>query len=439
MLGSDAAATEQWSVERLLAPGHDAGLSLAACFPIGATSVREVEWTFLGAGGTTVPMVVSGSTIVDPNGDNEGWVLMCTPLAERQQAEQERVEHASLAAQVDLLRSRERQLAALAETTQYVVASRTRREALEVIDHFLPTAFGPSRVRLLRAVGGERTAERDTPDGSVLSTDCWAARTGRAFHSERDHGVRCTHLPSTGRHLCTPLSDGQHLAGILTVDLTTGADHDGLGLVGIESMVDDVASQLSAALANLRLRRALEDQALIDPLTRLGNRRAADRALGDALGRLRSHGEPCAVLMLDIDHFKAINDRHGHDVGDEVLAGFARILGNLVREEDHVARLGGEEFLIVLRDVRREDLDAIVESIRHGIERATFPRGVTTTASIGAVHVADRGVTADEAVAAADALLYEAKRAGRNRAAVGGTDHTPPIGSARIPTPEVTP
>lgn len=317
-----------------------------------------------------------------------------------------------------------------------------------MVDHFLPAAFGPHRVRLLRAVGRDRQPTGSAPADSVLATDCWAARTGRSFLSEPGHGVRCTHLPAAGRHLCTPIGDGQHLAAIITVDLTL-SDHTGVaGTIGVESMVEEVARQLSTALANLRLRRALEDQALVDPLTRLGNRRAADRALGDALARLRTHAEPCAVLMLDIDHFKAINDRHGHDVGDEVLSAFARLLGGLVREEDHVARLGGEEFLLVLRDVGRADLDGIVESIRHGIERADFPRGVRATVSIGAAHVADVGVTADAAVSVADALLYAAKHAGRNRAEIGvavppasasSTRPRPPLGAGRITTQEVSP
>ncbi|MFM7272170.1 MAG: PAS domain S-box protein [Actinomycetes bacterium] len=116
-LGSDAPAEGRWAFDRLRAPGATTGPTLAEAFPVDAGGVREVEWGLLDAHGDPVPMVVSGSTIADPLGRTEGWVLLCTPLADRQQAEQARIEHASLAAQVELLRDRERQLAALTEAT----------------------------------------------------------------------------------------------------------------------------------------------------------------------------------------------------------------------------------------------------------------------------------------------------------------------------------
>ena len=110
-----------------------------------------------------------------------------------------------------------------------------------MVDHFLPAAFGPHRVHLLRAVGRDRQTAGAVPADSVLTSDCWATRTGRSFLSEPDRGVRCVHLPAAGRHLCTPIGDGQHTAAIITVDLTL-ADHTGAaGVIGVETMVEEVA------------------------------------------------------------------------------------------------------------------------------------------------------------------------------------------------------
>lgn len=436
LLGNNLAADESWAVSRLLAsptqPDHD----LAATFSSPTGEVREVEWLLIGHDGHGVPVAVTGSPTFGPEGEPAGWVLICTPVAERRRAEVERIERAGLAVQVEILRSRALQLAALADTTQYVVASHTHREALDVIEHFLPTAFVAHESRLLRVVGADRLSDAARPPNSVLAAECWAVRTGRTYRSEAGRGVRCAHLPEAGRHLCTPIGDGRHVTGIITVEL--GGPVDDVDDVATTTMLEDVARQLSTAMTNLRLRRALEEQASIDPLTRVGNRRAADEALGSALSRKRSTDADFAVIMLDIDHFKDINDAHGHDVGDEVLTAFASLLHGLIREDDRVARLGGEEFLVVLRDLDRTDLDRVVESIRRGIERHTFPRGVTTTASMGAVHVTSSRCAGDQLLSRADELLYEAKRLGRNRALVAEWDDTPTTrGSGRVAPQEI--
>mgnify|MGYP003344833463 CR=1 FL=1 len=106
LLGSEAPAEGRWAFDRLRAVGPTTGPTLAEAFPTDQGGVREVESALVDAGGNPIPMVVSGSTIADPLGRNEGWVLLCTPLADRQRAEQARIEHASLAAQVELLIAR---------------------------------------------------------------------------------------------------------------------------------------------------------------------------------------------------------------------------------------------------------------------------------------------------------------------------------------------
>jgi diguanylate cyclase (GGDEF)-like protein/PAS domain S-box-containing protein len=414
MLGGRASVEEHAPVDRLLAPGVAHG-SLAASLVAFENAASESEWTFADATGRSIDLLVSASPIFAEAGTLEGWMLVCRPAEDRVRAERERLERARLAAQVDLLERRERQLAALAEATQYVMASHTHREALDVIDHFLPAAFGPGRAALFRVAGVERTAQPSDP-AVFQPGDCWAVRTGHTFRNEPDAAVRCPHLDHGVAAVCAPIGDGQVWSGVVVL---RADDHeDAAAIAANESLLDDVARQLSNAMANLRLRRALEEQATRDPLTGVGNRRAAEAALANAITRARAHGEPFAVVMVDLDQFKAVNDRYGHEVGDEVLVRFAGFLRERTREDDSVTRIGGEEFLLVLHDIPEDALERTLEALRAGVPDITVRPDLRLTASFGGVHVS--GVDAEPAVlvAAADELMYAAKHAGRDRVEV---------------------
>jgi len=426
-LGSRTASEEHWHLDRLLAPGVSHG-SLIAKLPEFEGHGTESEWTFVDPTGRSVELVVSASPIFASDGTLRGWMLIGRPTEERDRAERDRLERARLNAQVELLQRRERHLAALTEATQYVVASHTHREALDVIDHFLPVAFGPGVARLLRVHGSERIGQH--PDPNVLHpSDCWAIRTGRAFHSALGARVRCPHLDTDVEAVCAPLGDGQQWTGIVV--MRTGGTEDVADAAAAAALLDDVARQLSNALANLRLRRALEEQAFLDPLTGVGNRRAADDALATAITRARSHHEPFAVVMVDLDEFKAVNDEHGHEVGDQVLQRFAEFLRHHTREDDAVARIGGEEFLLILRDIPPDALGPMLEGLRAGVAQLVAHPSVRITASFGAVHTATAPCTADDLVGAADARLYAAKHGGRNRVEITGLDRGDRLGSPR--------
>jgi len=206
----------------------------------------------------------------------------------------------------------------------------------------------------------------------------------------------------------------------------------GDGSVRFAGILSDITQQreaeddLRAALgdlaeANAKLdaaRRRAVQLAMTDTLTGAANRRHVDRVLTDLL---LTTGPPVGVLLLDIDDFKEINDRHGHRVGDEVLVEVVRRLRSAVRPDDVVARWGGEEFLLLCRAERRESVRAIAERIRTGVgERpiATAAGDVPITVSVGAVT--SRGVVqaADPLIDAADAALLAAKRAGKDRTVV---------------------
>jgi len=160
--------------------------------------------------------------------------------------------------------------------------------------------------------------------------------------------------------------------------------------------------------------------ALTDSLTGLYNHRYAHVHLGSMMQRMAEGGKPVGVLMVDIDNFKLINDEYGHAAGDEVLRLIADRLLNSVRSFDMVARLGGEEFLVVLADATPEVAAGVAERLRAATGEVPFPllsigRGITVTVSVGAAIVNGTGESATDLLKRADEALYQAKRHGRNR------------------------
>jgi diguanylate cyclase (GGDEF)-like protein len=181
------------------------------------------------------------------------------------------------------------------------------------------------------------------------------------------------------------------------------------------------------ALENARLHRILERQALVDGLTGLANRRAAEETLDSELARAKRFSSPLAVVMADLDGFKGVNDQHGHPAGDVVLRELAEVLNESLREIDTAARWGGEEFCLILPGTDAPGAAQVAERIRAALAGLTI-----LTAEGTPIHItASFGVAAYPAVsfaaaliAAADAALYRAKRGGKNRVAIA-TSETP--------------
>ena len=167
------------------------------------------------------------------------------------------------------------------------------------------------------------------------------------------------------------------------------------------------------------LEAQLTDLAMHDPLTGLLNRRSFMDAMNREYALVRrDEGYLVGLLMLDIDHFKAVNDTHGHGVGDEVLKAFSQTVSNTLRETDILGRLGGEEFAIVLPDTGIKGLRCVAEKVRAAIEAMEVRVGdidVRVTTSIGISSLLNSDPRPDGALVRADQALYAAKQAGRNR------------------------
>jgi diguanylate cyclase (GGDEF)-like protein len=171
--------------------------------------------------------------------------------------------------------------------------------------------------------------------------------------------------------------------------------------------------------ALVRLAEELREASTHDELTGLYNRRYLLERLEEELAFARRHSAPLSVLTLDVDHFKSINDRHGHAAGDSVLVELGKRLTGATRREDVIARMGGEEFLILLRSTDRRGATATAERVREMVAEREFPwreGSLAVTVSIGCASLGEGAAASiDALLGTADRRLYQAKRAGRNR------------------------
>lgn len=173
-------------------------------------------------------------------------------------------------------------------------------------------------------------------------------------------------------------------------------------------------------LRNALLYRIATQSALRDPLTSAGNRIAMDQSLSREIEVARRHKHPLSVLMLDIDHFKNVNDEYGHYTGDEVLKTIAHTIKAQLRNIDRVFRYGGEEFVVLLTATDREAAAQIAERLRNAVLALEFPHlemPLSVTISLGCSTLLP-AETADSLLRRADGALYVAKREGRNRLAL---------------------
>lgn len=217
-------------------------------------------------------------------------------------------------------------------------------------------------------------------------------------------------------------------------ELTTRTDVGKTGALaslarGIDAMAaqvavtqDELRQQVALATEELRQQKeAAELTARVDPLTGLASRRAFTEKAEIEMLRSSRYGAPLSLIMIDLDHFKAINDNHGHPTGDAVLVSFARTLTQVVREVDVIGRLGGEEFAVLLPDTGAAEAVQAAERMRQAVAGSSlYVRGqqLSYSASFGVAAFDQTELSLSEFLTRADAALYRAKAEGRNRVAL---------------------
>jgi diguanylate cyclase (GGDEF)-like protein/PAS domain S-box-containing protein len=255
------------------------------------------------------------------------------------------------------------------------------------------------------------------------AAQCWVLRRRRPAttgHARTNTHCHCLQAVDAIDTFCVPLLARDDVLGILRIseDLAAPAE----ARERSEHLAVSVADHLALALANLKLRERLHFQAVRDPLTGLFNRRYMDETLAREVQRAIRHYHPIGVIMLDVDHFKQINDTYGHAAGDMMLAAIGSFLQRHTRGEDIACRYGGEEFTLILPEASLEDTYARAEEIRAGAQHLSVRYKEHSldqiTVSLGVASFPANGTTTSTLLRAADAALYRAKTQGRNRTIV---------------------
>jgi diguanylate cyclase (GGDEF)-like protein len=331
-----------------------------------------------------------------------------------------------------LRRDRE-ELAAIKRFSEVVTECTSESEVYDHILHALRDRFQPRQVIIfklrleedfLEVVASLNALPEDVQDWPVIEgkNSCKAVRMGRAF-CVNDVAVEplCPGkfaLPTEGSYFCGPLIAGGIIIGAVRLEGPVG-----LWTPERESLLESYLGTSASVLSNLQLLQTMREQANIDPLTGLYNRRFCKDYARKLMAMARRKDTPLGFIMLDLDHFKSINDVYGHEVGDRVLKQFAKTVTQSMRETNLTARLGGEEFVILLPDTGAKACQVVAERIRNAVARMSMPQMkdkqlAPITVSLGIAVYPEHGGALEEMLQASDRALYESKRAGRNRTTV---------------------
>ncbi|QCI63916.1 sensor domain-containing diguanylate cyclase [Phreatobacter stygius] len=435
-------------------PGSDIATLVASpadgdAFGTALTRIRdtamaaEVELHIRHKDGATLLVDAYGKPLTSGGRNGPGEILwVIQDKTDALLVEAERRDHARelqdanqrLTASLHASETRTREIALLTELSSLLQSCQRLDEIFAAVQSYAGHLF-PAEAGALYLFNDARDAVQRGAHWGALKADvaafhpeaCWALRRGRTFPvSEASQGLTCSHAAACcatpgSAFVCQPLIAQNNLLGLLYREMpeTAGATAAGASANQLATML---AEQVSLAIANLELREQLRSQAIRDPLTGLHNRRFLQEALTREIGRSSRSGKPLSLAILDIDHFKRVNDSHSHEAGDAVLRDIGRILYETVRKTDIVGRYGGEEFLLLLPGVglgaAEQRANQVLDAVRR--MRVTWSGGTLDgiTASIGLAVMPLHVENGDELLAAADIALYRAKAQGRNRVVV---------------------
>jgi diguanylate cyclase (GGDEF)-like protein len=269
--------------------------------------------------------------------------------------------------------------------------------------------------RLVNAEDGEATPSGHSVD-AAHALAVRAAKSGRITFERPNGDVRFSDGDiGPVLAIAIPLIVGARVVGALE------ARHDSptLPTLHVVEVLETLATHAATAIESARLHEVIEERSQMDALTRLFNRRRLEEDLEVECKRCARYERPLAFVMIDVDHFKAFNDTHGHPRADIVLQEVAEVIAGCVRTTDTAYRYGGEEFCILLRETTARDAMHLAERVRQRIE-SRFASGATpgVTASFGVAEFSAATPMPRTLVEAADAAMYDSKHAGRNRVAL---------------------
>ncbi|MDO5056213.1 MAG: sensor domain-containing diguanylate cyclase [Lautropia sp.] len=332
-----------------------------------------------------------------------------------------------LAATLEISRSQSRAYGILQDMNDMLQSCTTPGEAARVAGKFAAKLFhadsgsiyiaepGHTRFRILGSWGlQDETAE------TMHLADCWGLRQNQAYpHNENQLELRCQHL-SIGpnrQSCCMPMFANGQASGMISLRSDQPFISNNIERRANDQKIQRLfTASVAQFLYNLSLRQTLEQASLRDPLTNLFNRRYFNEQLAIEFERASRAHSPLALQTVDIDHFKRINDRYGHEAGDRVLSQVADVLTQSARAGDIVCRWGGEEFLILMPGLNGTSARRRADEIRRRIqERVELVGGQPVSVSIGVAAYPEHASDPDGLINVSDRALYASKGAGRNR------------------------
>jgi len=330
----------------------------------------------------------------------------------------------------EALRQHNRELVLLSHINQLLQACRTEQETYQVVTETCEHLFPSSSGGLLLVDESQTTLEvvafwgNPPPEFQQLSVEhldlVYPDHIDVVEHPEIGTiASRIGYFPDS-RSLCIPISSPEAPLAVLAVYFETEEEWTQC-MQAKQMILTEMVEHYALALVNLRLRERLRLESIHDPLTELYNRRYMEEALDREIRRARRHDTPVSLLMLDVDHFKTVNDTYGHETGDVVLRELGALLQRNIRGGDIACRYGGEEFLLILPDTPLGTATQRAEEILKQIRTLTIAyqdTGFHITASIGVSALPRHGHEIQHIIHAADAALYRAKENGRNQVVV---------------------
>jgi len=395
----------------------------------GKNDIQKIEFTI---NNTINTYEIASGTIKDDEGEIVGAVHIMRDITERIK-EQNKIKDSYIELNVltEELKTKNKKISLLLEMSDVILISSSIQELSNIIAKYCNKILDSvnGNFYLMKASKDllETASHWGNPKASsktFVQDQCWALRLGHIHYSTfHNNELICEHInvndvnKNVG-YICVPLRAQNDIYGTLYLEMPLLNEQ--LIITANEKLIIGTFAELtSLALSNVRLRENLKYQSIRDVLTGLYNRRYLEEFLFKQVNQAERTEIELTILLLDLDHFKRINDMFGHEAGDLILKEFGHVLKNITRSGDLASRYGGEEFIVVLYNVGKQIGRIKAEEIRSAISQLNLKYGASEigeiTVSIGVATFPEDAKTAKDLIALADKALYRAKHEGRNR------------------------
>ncbi len=334
---------------------------------------------------------------------------------------------------VSRLKRREEELTLIGKMAEFFQVCATEEEIMRVVSENMRNLFPveSGTVYLLNEVNKTLSSAYSWGSNSLSLDlfkieDCWALKKGQTHELRTGEStLYCSHINSmdtqSRNFLCIPIATSHKQLGTLYLQFSITATSQEEQRTDIDPLIElgrTVAEHIALALSNVRMQEKLQEMAIRDHLTGLYNRRYMQENLEREIHRAAREKKPIGLILIDIDHFKSINDEYGHSAGDHVLKTMAELLSSNVRKGDICCRYGGEEFLFILPNSSYGDTFSLAESLRTQVKELDITYDNhhigNLTISLGVAAYPEQANTYGALIKAADAAMYRAKDQGRD-------------------------